>query len=147
MIPVVSTRIKLCLLERVEPCLQRLGSYPMNIIISVINLISYITIYKKHCISLLYNIYYTIFETSHYIRDGVLGVLAQYFNILLSCELTKKNILHLCIIFKESKVVLGGKYIFVLITVTCMAHCFNINFSLTQKITLNNVQNRRVLVL
>ena len=27
-----------------------------------------------------------------------------------------------------------------------MAHCFNINFSLMQKITFNNVQNRRVLV-
>ena len=27
-----------------------------------------------------------------------------------------------------------------------MDHCFNINFSLVQKITLNNVQNRGVLV-
>ena len=27
-----------------------------------------------------------------------------------------------------------------------MAHCFIINFSLVQKLTLNNVQNRRVLV-
>ena len=45
MIAVVSTRIKLlCLLERVEPCLQRLGSYPMNNIISVIIIISYKTI-------------------------------------------------------------------------------------------------------
>ena len=71
---VVNTRIKLlCLLERVEPCLQRFGSYPMNIRISVIIIISYHTIYlKEHHINLFYNIYYTIFKTSHYVRDGVL---------------------------------------------------------------------------
>ena len=66
------------------------GSYPMNNIISVIIIISYNTIYY-HISLLNYNFYDTIFKTSHYIRDGVLGVLAQYFNILLSCELTKKT--------------------------------------------------------
>ena len=47
MIAVVSTRIKLlCLLERVEPCIKRLGGYPMNNILSVIIIIpvSYNTI-------------------------------------------------------------------------------------------------------
>ena len=49
--------------------------------------------------------------------------------------------------FLESKIVIGGKYIFVLILILqYMAHCLNINFSLMQKITRNNVQNRRVLV-
>ena len=32
---------------------------------------------KKHHISLFYNIYDTIFKASHYIRDGVLGVLTK----------------------------------------------------------------------
>ena len=101
---------------------------------------------------MFYNIYYTIFKTSHYIRDGVLGVLAQYFNILLSCELTKKTSCTCAsnffwASFCKSKVVIGGKYIFVLITVLHAWPIALISTSVSQKITLNNVQNRRVLVL
>ena len=50
------------------------------------------------------------------------------------------------IIFRQSKVVIGGKYIFVLITVLHAWPIALISTSVSQKITLNNVQNRRVLV-
>ena len=50
------------------------------------------------------------------------------------------------IFFKQSKVVIGGKYTFVLITVLHAWPIALISTSVSQKITLNNVQNRRVLV-